>query len=73
LGLLPPPINSVSNRARRRREIRHIAGVSDSRRKSVRAMAGGAFAVLFPVLLLQNLLLMGAKPARRKGSRRRLL
>jgi hypothetical protein len=36
-------------------------------------MAGGAFAVLFPVLLLQNLLLMGAKPARRKGSRRRLL
>jgi hypothetical protein len=36
-------------------------------------MAGGAFADLFPVLLLQNLLLAGAKPARIKGLRWRLL
>jgi hypothetical protein len=36
-------------------------------------MAGGAFADLFPVLLLQNLLLTAAQPARRMESRVRLL
>jgi hypothetical protein len=56
----------------RRREIRHIAGVSEGSVPHVGAMAGGRL-LFFPCSFAAKSTPAFAKAARRKGSRRRLL